>query len=745
MTRSTPKIEILKKGALIKAFPLGVTRLVVGSGPQAHVRLRAAGIRPEHLAIELVDRRYLQAVNLAGDPQLLCDGEPFEAHKLHDGSEVQLGEVVFRLRLEPVAKPASPSRDDVGTDTAESFPVPPQKRAPRHSPPPPMSEEDAPTPKAQPAVKTVEPRGPVSPPRPTKKAGLALGEDTELSLEEDEPSAEARAAEQRAVGTNTVPLLEDEDAPWSKDVAPPAQPPAPPRASPATPGPLPFLMIHPPGARRKRVKLPVGTFDLGSKGCAISLHFAGVAERHAVLTTHADGTMTVEDAASGLPTILNGRVIRRAQFRLEDTLQIGRVSFTLEAMPAAAPTPPAPAAARPAAAPADAPAEPPRSQFQAEASAKWVEAALRKRESGDDEEDDSLPGVPVSRAAPVGTATDPVTPTPPPAIEPQATPPAAARPRPAPPTPPTPPRPTAKPTARPPAKGRAGPVSARKKAPQPAAKVRKGPPPSASRPAPRKRAPEAEMPSEYKWQKRRRAALWVLFFLMLITAGGAYGGWRIYVDRTTRDAAPASQPRSYSWGEDGSGEESEYTWAGLVGATKTGEEDDDEGRSSRSSRRHRSRRHSGDNDSESAIASSDGSWSGVDDKPPEEVEEVPEERMLKDLMNESMDILDEEFESKKKAWIDMDAVEATLQTVSSTARVCYKRALENDPDLAGTMSLRITIGTSGKIESISLDPMSTLANAEMQNCVERQVRSKSYPAARGGSVTFTYPFRFSDR
>ena len=621
-----------------------------------------------------------------------------------------------------------------------------------------MSEEDAPTPKAQPAVKTVEPRGPVPRPLPAQKAGLALGEDTELSLEQDDSTAEAKAAEQRAVGTNTVPMLDDEAAPWSKDVAPAAPPPAPPRASPATPHPMPFLMIHPPGARRKRVKLPVGTFDLGSRGCAISLHFAGVAERHAVLTTHADGTMTIEDAGSGLPTILNGRVIRRAQFRLEDTLQVGRVSFTLEAMPAAkptaAPTPPESAVARPPAAPADAPAEAPRSQFQAEASAKWVEAALRKRESGDDE-DDSLPGVPVSKAAPAGTVTDPVTPppvekapptapppkptivqapTPPPAVESPATPPAATRPRPAPPTPPTP------------AKGRAAPVPTRKKAPQPPAKVRKGPPPSASRPAPRKRPAVAEMPSEYKWQKRRRAALWVLLFLMLITAGGAYGGWRIYVDRTNRHAGPASQPRSYSWGEDGSGDESEYTWAGLVGATETGEEEDDEGRSSRSSRRHRSRRSSGDGDSESAIASADGSWSGVDDKAPkEEEEEDPEERMLKDLMNESMDILDEEFESKKKAWIDMDAVEATLQTVSSTARVCYKRALEDEPDLAGTMSLRITIGTRGKIESISLDPMSTLANSEMQSCVERQVRSKSYPAARGGPVTFTYPFRFSDR
>jgi len=805
MTKSTPTIEILKKGALIKAFPLGVSRLVVGSGAKANIRLRSAAIRPEHLAIELVERRFLQVVNLAGDPELTCDGQPFETCRLRNGSEVQLGDVMFRLRLEPVARPASSREDDVGTDTAESFPIPDKPRSPRHSPPPPVSEEDAPTPKAQPAVETVEPRGPARPTPPASKSGMALAEDTELSLEEEESPEEAKAAEKRAVGTSTVPMLGEEAEPWDQDVAPPtpeAPAPAPPRASPATPRPLPFLMIHPPGARRKRVRLPVGTFDLGSKGCAISLHFAGVAERHAVLTTHADGSMTVEDAGSGLPTILNGRVIRRSQFRLEDTLQIGRVSFTLEAAPPAATPPDAPGTSPepPGAAVDDAPPEPPRSAFQAQASAKWVEAALRKRESSD-EEDDSLPGVPLSKAAAEGATTDPVSPateqerpapTPPPSPSASAPTPAPARPtppsrpaveasppapaqvRPTPPTPPaaeakppapaqarptspTPPAAEAKPPApaqarpsppppparpAPPASGRA-PSRPPKRAPAPPAKVRKGPPPSATRPPRRRREPAAEMPSEYKWQKRRRAALWILFILMLLTAGGAYGGWRIYQDRTTRGADSAGQPINYSWG-DGSGDESEYTWAGLVGASgKEGEEEDDDGRSSR---RRRSRRSSDDVGSGSAIASADGSWSGVDDKAPaEEEEEDPEQRMLKDLMNESMDILDEEFESKKKAWIDMDEVETTLQSVSSTARVCYKRALEEDPDLAGTMHLRITIGTRGKVESISLDSMSTLANSEMQKCVERQVRSKSYPAARGGSVTFTYPFRFSDR
>ncbi len=711
MAKSTPRIEILKRGKRIKEFALGVPRLVIGSGADANVRLRAPNVKARHLAIEVVDRRYLQVVNLAADPNLLCDGSPFDEQRLSDGSEVTLGDVIFRLRLQ-AKKPATRDSKAVGIDTAESLPLPAARSSSRLSPPPP-SPEDTPTPREQPAVVPVVARPPRPPPK--KRAGVALGEDTELTLEDEASPAEESAAEQRSLGTQTVPMLEGEEAPWEQDVVlaraatidpTPSAPTD--QASPGSPRPIPYLMVHPPGVRRKRVRLPAGTFDLGAKGCAISLNFAGVADRHAVLTTHEDGTLTVEDAGSGLPTILNGRVIRRAQFRLGDTLQVGRVSFTLEPyvepVKAAAPRrgEDAPDPSR-AAAPT-----PQQSKFQAAASAKWVAAAMAKRESGEDEEDESMPGVPVAAA------------------------PAPAKPKTPPRTrqkPPPPARRAAPKTKAPPAKKRAPPPTPRKRAAAP----------------PKKRAkPEvwAEMPTEYKWQKRKRAAVLFVLVALLLGTSVVYGGWRIYEDRKARAEAGPLRTETYSWGDQGQGGEGDYTWAGLVPAAP----DDAEASGSKgSSRRGHSSRRSKDEGPESAIASADGSWSDQDtraDGANDEPEEDPEQRMLKDLMNESMDILDEEFESKKKAWVDMEGVEAVLRSVSSTARVCYKRALENDPELSGTLSLRITIDTDGKAGSISLDPMSTLANTDVQNCVERQIRSKSYPAARGGPVTFTYPFRF---
>ena len=756
MAKSTPRIEILKRGARIKEFALGVQRLVIGSGADANVRLRAPNIQASHFAIEVVERRYLQAVNLAGDPKLLCDGAAFDEQRLSDGSEITLGDIVFRLNLRaakpaPAAKPEPRRKKDVGVDTAESLPLPEAKPSARFSPPPP-STEDAPTPKELPAVRPVQPSKPLRPaPPPQKRDGVALGEDTELTLEEDPSRGEQDAAEQRELGTETVPMLDGEQAPWERDSAlqaaattDPGAAEAPDPASPEAPQPNPYLMVHPPGVRRKRVRLPAGTFDLGAKGCAISLAFAGVADRHAILTTHEDGTLTIEDAGSGLPTILNGRVIRRAQFRMGDTLQVGRVSFTLE--PFVEPVK-KPAASRPAASgdatPPSAPAAA-QSKFQAEASAKWVEAAMAKRESGEEDDDDSMPGIPVSGAPPAppgrprppekkaARTAPPAKPTPPakPAVEPAAEP--MAKPA---------VEPMAKPAARPAAKPAAKAPPPSRRAPPPKKKPAPAPPKKRAAPPPRARREKwAEMPSEYKWQKRKRTALLFLLFLLVAGAAGAYGGWRILEERKARaNAAGPSGTETYSWGDGGTGGDGEYTWAGLVASNP---DEDGDGDGKRSSRRRGSRRSSRDREPESAIASADGSWRDSDNRGEEEEEEDPEERMLKDLMNESMDIMDEEFEAEQKAWVDMEAVEATLRSVSSTARVCYKRALEDDPELSGTLSLRITIGTSGKVDSISLDPMSTLANAEVQKCVERQVRSKSYPAARGGPVTFTYPFRF---
>jgi len=107
-----PRIDIFKDGAPLHSFVLTVPRLVVGSAPDASVRLAREGIQPEHLVIQLVEGRYLEAVNVAGDPSVQVFGKPFERVKLGHGTDISLFEYVFRLVYIEQDQPTPPRVED---------------------------------------------------------------------------------------------------------------------------------------------------------------------------------------------------------------------------------------------------------------------------------------------------------------------------------------------------------------------------------------------------------------------------------------------------------------------------------------------------------------------------------------------------------------------------------------------------------------------------------------------------------
>lgn len=121
----------------------------------------------------------------------------------------------------------------------------------------------------------------------------------------------------------------------------------------------PRLLVHGPDAQRKAVRLPVGSYVVGAANCEIAVPFQGVADRHAALTVHPDGTVAVEDLGSGQPTLVNRRPVERCQFRPGDILQVGTVEFSIE-KPVQPPAPP------PAPTPAPAP-EPPQPEGEVSA------------------------------------------------------------------------------------------------------------------------------------------------------------------------------------------------------------------------------------------------------------------------------------------------------------------------------------------------------------------------------------------
>ena len=93
--------------------------------------------------------------------------------------------------------------------------------------------------------------------------------------------------------------------------------------------------------------------------------------------------------------------------------------------------------------------------------------------------------------------------------------------------------------------------------------------------------------------------------------------------------------------------------------------------------------------------------------------------------------------------VDMIDVERVLRSITPAAQACYSRVREDKPDLEGTMTLDLTLTTNGRISTVSIDlPSSSLVDADLKRCVERQIRSRQYPHPQGGTVTFSYPFRF---
>jgi len=841
-----PKLEIHKRGRLVDSFLLNTPRLVIGSAPGAHIRLRSAEIETEHLVIELVNRRFLEAVNVAGDPHLRHQGDSFERVRLGRGSVITLGPLAFKLVFvprgasppAPEPAPAAPPPEPIATPTpAAAAPVPDDPGVPDEpgvADDPGVADEpdagddpggpDEPGEADEPETRIEDPLETTSdditdpgdtgrslaqvvgagrpvPPRPTPPGAVAaptpqftpepLAPIVEPPPPTEEPAGDSGAPqpETRATAAPRPPAAVVEPGPTPAPTeAEPAAPPAGPAAEPETAEAaaeeqvVAYLRVYPPaGERRKRVRLPTGTFDIGREGCDINLFYEGIAACHASLMVMPDGNTYVQDKGSGLPTIVNGQVVSLSPIRPGDRLQIGTVAFELETVSNPSATASGPPDA-PAAGSAPTPPPPPGSPESTAAGAgAWVQAAMDAPTSTDTPgpATGSHPSMPVRRigqdervkARSVGTGTDPhVT-----ArewvrqaivdsekrdkedVEPEDKAPSFA----------VPPKKTRGPRPR--------------RTPDP----RTGPEKVAAA-----RFPEwatTTIPPEYRARKRRRQILSLVVVLIVIGVPTALIAWQ--------RSQPEGGPEGSILSPGGDPEESDVRSVlantdGAYGGLRSDDEDDDRSsrrkKKSRRSRRSRDRDRSSDTDdglnmSEAGTdrggvtygpggrITSDrtGSGWGVDPTSDPDLiaignpgpgapvlqfgspqlggtmvedDEGVGVRRVEELEFE----LAEDADPSGRGSVDMDEVEAVLSSLTPSVRACYTRALESRPDLSGTMVLILTLSSSGQIASSSLDPnASSLTDVDLKRCVERQIKSRNYPIPDGGQVTFSYPFRFN--
>jgi len=95
------------------------------------------------------------------------------------------------------------------------------------------------------------------------------------------------------------------------------------------------------------------------------------------------------------------------------------------------------------------------------------------------------------------------------------------------------------------------------------------------------------------------------------------------------------------------------------------------------------------------------------------------------------------------AVLDQKAVAAVVRDHSSEVQSCFDRALMEQPDLHGRLSLRATIGPDGGVIDVSPSAPAMTGGGRLQECVTRAFRRWTFaPSPAGGNRSLRYSFKF---
>jgi len=708
-----PRFEVLRRGQLVKKIPVHRSRLVIGSEDGADIRLKHPAIAPRHLEVVVVNGRYLEASNLAGEGRVLLGQRPMNRARLRDGDELDLGPVTLRLTY-------------THTDSRASMPAIPAVAAPAAPEPDPDVEATDPIGADRPAPPPVAPPPPPPPPRmsptptPTDAIpALSIGKTTGRHL--------AGLGRPKVGGSRPTGV----SIPEGVDV----------ELSDSTLDPVPVAVIEPPGGRAQRVPLRVGSFVVGAGRCAFRLSYPGVAPAHVELMVMPDGAAYIKHlAGGGQRTLLNGAPVQFSRWSAGDRLQVGPVSIRLTLRPrtgderAEEPTVMGRAPTESldeldeATEPLDIPAE-----------AASTLRGLKYVPDRPDHDDSGIGPDPFGGFAPPLPAAEPEIPPFP--VPPEET--------------PLPPPPPAPPPAPP-----AAPAAAEPPAPQP--------PPSVPAPGPHGAPPPgplvvAKGKKKRKKEKRRplttpsplvttntvevslgisaqdtysqlytddmlayrpspwKKAIPVALFLLLLGAVALLGLRKF--GPNVPDKATSSGPVTATGSSGVAADENEvYDGSGriVVGDPKG---------------RKKQRRGGGGGGGGRAVADDPGDVDWDEDRA-RALARGPVGSYYDDLANAPVK------EAEPEGRIDTEEIERKLYTYQKRFKSCYEQLREVDATAEGVVWLSLTLDTSGRIGGVVIEPRSTLKSEELRSCLARRMSAIALPAATGKDVTFSYKLEF---
>lgn len=101
-----------------------------------------------------------------------------------------------------------------------------------------------------------------------------------------------------------------------------------------------------------------------------------------------------------------------------------------------------------------------------------------------------------------------------------------------------------------------------------------------------------------------------------------------------------------------------------------------------------------------------------------------------------------EQEGEVSTGLDRELIAALIRKNIGHILYCYERSLSANPNLFGKVSVRFTIGASGRVETQKIGE-STLRDGRVENCILDKVSQWKFPEPKGGvQVVVTYPFLF---
>ncbi len=98
---------------------------------------------------------------------------------------------------------------------------------------------------------------------------------------------------------------------------------------------------------------------------------------------------------------------------------------------------------------------------------------------------------------------------------------------------------------------------------------------------------------------------------------------------------------------------------------------------------------------------------------------------------------------KISSGLDPEVFRRVVNKRNSTIKVCYRKALADDPAASGDVKLKIAITPTGRVSSVDVLE-NTLGHQEATDCLLRTVRRLRFPMPEGRAlkVEIEYPFHF---